>query len=141
MGQTALVGSVVSLGAALMFGAGMPDQPGAKAPAAKAAAQPRESELGRFGVTQSEDGRKVFLWGFNGRNASVDLLGTGAVTDAQMSGKMDETPPIYREYYFGSSKDGRRVFVWGYNPGEGRIELVSTHEAQAGERGKAPRNR
>jgi hypothetical protein len=88
----------------------------------------KDPETGKFyekyHITQSDDGRRVYLWGFNSESGEVT-----PITHADVPQDLTDyghRPGNFREYHFAESEDGRRVYVWGYNPGEGRFRLVST---------------
>src|SRR5687767_2611679 len=114
--RSALIGPAVFVSVALMLGMSGQPQPGRPEPRTpQPAPQPREpqprtrpSEFGRVQVTAGEDGKRVYLWGFNGRTGALEMISTArAPEDADRRAQRDGAPPIYREYYFASSNDGK----------------------------------
>lgn len=82
----------------------------------------------QYHITQSDDGRRVYLWGFDPETGeSVAVASEALPEDINDWGNR---PGNFRDYFFAHAEDGRRIYVWGYNPGEARFRLVSTAGAK-----------
>jgi hypothetical protein len=105
-----------------------PGQPAQKGQPKEKERLPGQRDSGQFyrsyHMTQSDDGRTVYLWGFDPDTGETRLIASEETPEDWQD--LEPQPGKFREYYFAHSKDGRRVFVWGFNPGEGKIRLVST---------------
>ena len=113
---------VVVSGLAMAGGLAAFAQPQAKQPAG------RDPDTGKFyekyHITQSDDGRRVYLWGFNSDTGELT-----PITHEDLPEDINEyghRPGNFRDYFFAEAENGRRIYVWGYNPGEARFRLVST---------------
>jgi hypothetical protein len=82
----------------------------------------------KYHITQGEDGRRVYLWGFDPETGETALVASERAPDNWKD--MGVKPGTYRDYYFASSADGKRLFVWGYNPGQGVLRLISGTTAE-----------